>query len=55
MLDRKRTKVSSAPYADHDDCLAAAVDDFVRRRKVARWRVSVEWEDVNRERIVIFY
>jgi len=55
MTKTKQITLASRPYVDYDDCLTAAVDDFIRRRKIARWRVSAQWADIDRESITIYY
>jgi hypothetical protein len=43
----------SARFDDHDDCLAAALDELRALTGMPAWRGEASWQDDNREVIVV--
>lgn len=49
-----RTVVPAAPYADSDDCLAAAAADYAEEHELEEWQVTaIGWADDQRDGIVL--
>lgn len=50
----KTVKVPASQYEDHDDCLEAAVTDYVEMHPEAKgWNLHARWEDGTRDVILI--
>lgn len=47
------TRRNAADYADHDDCLTAAAEEFAEENGLEYWEVTAAWEDDQRDVIVI--
>jgi hypothetical protein len=43
----------ASKYADHDDSLAAAADDFAKRYDLEDWQVEAIWADDERDEIAL--
>lgn len=49
-----RVTVPAAPYADEDDCLAAAAADYAEEHDLEGWQVTaVDWASDQRDEIVL--
>ena len=46
-------KIDAARYADYEDCLAAAADDYAAANDLAGWDLSPCWADDQRDTIVL--
>ncbi len=46
-------KIQAKRYADHDDSLNAAAEDYARTYGLAGWDLSPRWEDEQRNMILI--
>jgi hypothetical protein len=47
-------KVAAAQYIDHDDCLAAAAEDYVSEHPVAAgYDLAARWQDDERDAILL--
>jgi hypothetical protein len=44
---------NAARFSDHDDCLAAALDELRALTGIPAWRGEASWQDDNREVIVV--
>lgn len=53
MTTMQQVKIQAAQYADHDDCLAAAADDYASAHDLIGWDLSPAWADDQREVIVL--
>jgi hypothetical protein len=54
MTNTTEITVSSKGYADADNCLSAAVEDFAEANELETWQVEARWaDDSNREEIVL--
>jgi len=46
-------EISSKVYEDLDDCLSAAAEDYASDHGLESWQVTAEWQDDEREVIVL--
>ena len=53
MTNTIKITVSSAPYADHDDCLAEAAAEYAADHDLEGWQVEACWLDDERDEIVL--
>jgi hypothetical protein len=44
---------NAARFSDHDDCLAAALDELRALTGMPAWRGEASWQDDDREVIVV--
>lgn len=51
----RTTLIASRKFEGSENCLEDAARDFASRRHIAKWRVSAEWADDQREEILITY
>lgn len=49
----KQVRIPAAQYADHDDCLTAAAQDYAEAHGLQGWDLAPKWEDNQREYIVL--
>lgn len=49
----KTVEVTASKYADHDDCLSAAAEDYAVSHGLKGWDLSPRWADSDRERIAL--
>lgn len=52
-MNEREVRISAARYADYDDCLAAAADDYAAANDLAGWDLSPRWADEQRDTIVL--
>lgn len=45
--------INASKYADHDDCLSAAADDYADEHGLEGWDLEPRWGDDNRETILL--
>lgn len=46
-------QVNAKDFADYDDCLQAAADEYADTFELEAWEVTASWEDDNRDIIRI--
>lgn len=49
----KRITIPAAKYADHDDCLSAAAEDYATTHDLAGWDLDPQWADDQRDEIIL--
>jgi len=53
MSNEREIRIAAARYADEDDCLTAAADDYAAANDLAGWDLAPRWADEQRDEIIL--
>lgn len=53
MSTEKQIRIDSAKYADFDDCLTAAANEYAQANNLQGWALAPKWGDEARASIVL--